>query len=370
MTMSARQRVQAALEHRQPDRTPIFEYVLLSPLADRLLGRVYGGDPANWPDIERELGWQGAVQRSAIDQLDLACLLGHDMLYVCPNVCPNVGPNPLPVAPASAPAPAAAESGPVERLQRRNALSAAAPAAPADDSLLVYVVLKQEMARRGLDLPIVAPAYAHGIWTDTDLMETILLAPEVAHEHFEQATRHSLARIDCYLALGIDQIGIGGDMAGNKPLISPRCYREFIMPQVRTLARRIHTGRAWAINASDGNLWPMIDDFLLGCEVDGYLEIDMQAGMDMRRLKAAYGARVTLYGNLDCGTILSFATPDEIRRQTLDCIEAGWGDGGHILCVSNAITASVPLGNYLAIVQAYRDRFGLPAMRIGAGGER
>lgn len=109
-----------------------------------------------------------------------------------------------------------------------------------------------------------------------------------------------------------------------------------------------------------GNLWPVIDDFLLGCEVDGYLEIDMQASMDLRRLKAVYGKRVTLYGNVDCGTLLSFASPDEVRRQTLDCIDAGWGDGGHILCVNNAITASVPLQNYLALVDAYRERFGLP----------
>ena len=35
------------------------------------------------------------------------------------------------------------------------------------------------------------------------------------------------------------------------------------------------------------------------------------------------------------------------------------GKGGHILCASNAITASVPLANYLAVIQAYRDMFGL-----------
>ena len=353
MPMTSRQRIQAALEHRQPDRTPIVEYVLLSPLADQLLGRLYGGDPANWSRLERELGWQGAVRRSAVDQVELACLLGHDMMYVIPN--------PLPAAPGSSSAPReTVDLGPVERVRHRNDAGAAAPAGPADDTLLIYVCVKEEMARRGLDLPILAPAYAHGVWTDTDLMETMLLAPDVAHRHFALATRHALARIERYLQLGIEQIGVGGDFAGNRPIISPLCYREFIVPEVRTLSRRIHAGHGWAVNASDGNLWPVIDDFLLGCEVDGYLEIDMQAGMDLRRLKAVYGKRVTLYGNVDCGTLLSFASPDEVRRQTLDCIDAGWGDGGHILCVNNAITASVPLQNYLALVDAYRERFGLP----------
>ena len=356
MPMTSRQRIQAALAHRQPDRTPIFEYVLLSPLADELLGRPYGGDPASWPQLERELGWQAAVRRSAVDQVDLASLLGHDMMYVIPN--------PLPAARSASPPPSAetVDGDPVERLRRRNDASAAAPAGPPDDTLLIYLFVKEEMARRELDLPILAPAYAHGVWTDVDLMETMLLEPDVAHRHFALATRHALARIERYLELGIDQIGVGGDFAGNQPIISPRCYRAFIVPEVRTLSRRIHAGHAWAVNASDGNLWPVIDDFLLGCEVDGYLEIDMQAGMDLRRLKAAYGDRVTLYGNIDCGTLLSFSSPDEVRRQTLDCIDAGWGDGGHILCVNNAITASVPLQNYLALVNAYRERFGLPAL--------
>src|SRR3972149_764039 len=82
MPMTSRQRVQAALRHREPDRTPVFEYVLLSPLADQLLGRPYGGDSANWAGLLHELGWEGAVRRSAADRLDLAALLGHDMLYV------------------------------------------------------------------------------------------------------------------------------------------------------------------------------------------------------------------------------------------------------------------------------------------------
>ena len=52
--MTPRQRIEAALRHQEPDRTPVFEYVLLSPIADQLLGRPYGGDPAHWPDLLRE----------------------------------------------------------------------------------------------------------------------------------------------------------------------------------------------------------------------------------------------------------------------------------------------------------------------------
>jgi hypothetical protein len=353
--MTSRERVQAALAHREPDRTPVFEYVLLAPVADQLLGRAYGGDPSHWPGLLAELGWSQAVRRQALDQLDLALLLGHDLMYVVPNAPP-----PRPPAPAVPPGPAPTSSDdPVERLALRNAAVAQARGFP-EETLLVYAVLRAEMARREVDLPILAPAYAHGVWTDVDLMQTMLLAPEIAHRHFALATARSLTRIEKYLALGIDQIGVGGDFSGTRPMISPAAYQAFIVPEVHRLAQRIHAGGGYAVNASDGNLWPVLDDFLFGCGVDAYLEIDLHAGMDLPRLKPICRGRVTLYGNLDCGTTLSFGSPAEVRRHTLDCLEAGAGGGGHILCASNAIVASVPIANYLAVVNAYREFVGLP----------
>jgi len=89
MPMTSRERVEAALRHQAPDRTPVFEYVLLSPLADRLLGRAYAVDEQHWTKIVDALGWEGAVRQMAVDRLDLARLLGHDMMYVWPNPLPG-----------------------------------------------------------------------------------------------------------------------------------------------------------------------------------------------------------------------------------------------------------------------------------------
>jgi hypothetical protein len=352
MNMTSRQRIEAALRHHEPDRTPVFEYVLLSPVADQLLGHLYAGDPDNWKTLVREVGWEQAIRRNAQDRIALAILLGHDMLYATPNPASTSG--------MSSPGVEQLPDDPVERLRLRNELDAASPTVPDDECLLIYVYLKEEMARREIDLPILAPAYVHGVWTDVDLMQSMVLAPEVAHAHFEQATRYALGYVEKYLALGIDQIGVGGDFAGNRLIISPRAYRTFIVPEVHQVTQRVHAAGCWAVNASDGNLWPVLDDFLYGCDVDGYLEIDMHAGMDLRQLKAKHGSRITLFGNLDCGNTLSTGTPDEIRQHTLDCLAAGLGGGGHILCASNAITASVSLRNYLTVIRAYHEFFGLP----------
>ena len=54
--MTSRERIETALAHKQPDRTPVFEYVLLSPRADEILKRPYSLNPAVWPEIEKEKG--------------------------------------------------------------------------------------------------------------------------------------------------------------------------------------------------------------------------------------------------------------------------------------------------------------------------
>lgn len=356
--MTSRERIESTLRHKNPDRTPIFEYVLLSPIADKLLGRPYAGDPNHWEKIIKEKGWKSAVYQKAVDHIDLAVLLGYDMLYITPNPPLHQEEKQKQLSENNY------DDDPVERIRIQNMKKMQKPLKISDEKLLIYEFLKKEMKHRGLDFPILAPAYAHGIWTDVNLMQTMLLAPDVAHQHFSLATKSTQILIEKYIEYGIDQIGIGGDFAGNRPLISPECYRTFIVPELKQLSEQIHSAGMWAINTSDGNLWSVIEDFLISTDVDGYLEIDFQAGMDLRKLKKLYGDKITFFGNLDCGNILSFGSIEKVIQHTIECIEAGLGNGGHILCAGNAITSSVPFENFCAVVNAYRNFFGMSKLSL------
>ena len=351
--MTSRERVMSALAHREPDRTPLFEYVLQPPVADHILGHPYAYG-TRWEDLVKEQGWPAALRQQAADIVDLARRLGHDLLYVVP-----VWPPAPPAAPVSSPRPAC-DDPVAEMAWRVRQTEARRGAALPDEPFLIYRLVREELARQGLDLPILAPGYGHGVWTDTVLMQAMVLAPELVHRHYALATEGVLQQVEKYLNLGIELIGVGGDFAGNRgPLISPACYRAFIVPEVRRVARRVRAAGCFSVNASDGDLWPVLDDFLIGCEVDGYIEIDLRAGMDLAALKERYGARSTFFGNLDCANLMSFGTPAKVREHTRDCLRRGWGQGGHMLCCNNAITGSVPVANYLAIGDAYREFFGL-----------
>lgn len=353
--MTSRDRIINAFKHKQPDRTPCWEYFLISEkITSFVLGR-----PAvflHWDKHVEEKGWEDSVRQWAIDRLDIAKFFGHDMLCQVPNQAP---PAKIDALPDDSPA----TDDPVEIVARRNRRNQEFPSQMPEDCLLIYDFLQQEMKKRSVDLPILAPAYSHGVWTDINLMQTMLLEPQVAHEHFSIATESCEKLINAYFKRQITLIGIGGDFAGNRPLISPESYRTFIMPELKKLSDKIHLNNAYAINTSDGNLWSVIEDFLIGTDVDGYLEIDLHAGMELKKLKDLYGGKITFLGNLDCGNTLSFASPDAIRKAVIQCLEDGMGNGGHIITASNAITDSVPVENYFAMANAYREYFSIPLLK-------
>jgi len=373
MEWTSRSRIMAAFNFQEPDRTPIFEYILLGPRAEDILGHHfsdYTEDMEGWLSFVEEKDFETALRSYAFDRVAIASRLGHDMLYVCPNPIPG---SPYVYDPLSALDDYFEMedlSDPVDRLKERNLKVEEALTKPLpSDSYLVYQYLQEEMKKQGIDLPIFAPAYFHGIWNDIDLMQVLLLDSEVAHAHFTLATGRALSIIDDYHKLGVDMIGIGGDFAGNTLLISPEAYRTFIVPEVRILSDYIRSQGRLSINATDGNLWSVIDDFLIGCGVDGYMEIDYGAGMDLSKLKNEFGEKITFLGNMDCGNILSFSTPDEIHRITHEILDAGMGKGGHIFSASNAITPSVSLENYMAMINAYREYFSLPPILITTFGD-
>ncbi|HQI77576.1 MAG TPA: hypothetical protein PK384_13775, partial [Candidatus Latescibacteria bacterium] len=75
--MTSRERVRAAFQHRQPDRTPIFEREIKHPTDNAILGRP-AIHPYNWPEFMRvwaREGWRPAMERYADDEFEILRLL-------------------------------------------------------------------------------------------------------------------------------------------------------------------------------------------------------------------------------------------------------------------------------------------------------
>ncbi|MEW6755253.1 MAG: uroporphyrinogen decarboxylase family protein [Candidatus Latescibacterota bacterium] len=161
---------------------------------------------------------------------------------------------------------------------------------------------------------------------------------------------------------GCTVIALGGDVSCDKgPFISPALYREFILPVIQEHVDLVHQLGALAVYTSDGNHWPIKQEFFFDSRIDGYKEVDQAAGMTWPRLIAeGVSERVCILGNLDARRTLCHGTPEEVRREVRLCLDYGRRTpGGHILHASHSVHEDVRVENYRAAVDAYREYFGL-----------
>ena len=379
--MTSRERVLRAFRHEEPDRTPFFEKLVKSPVADEVLGRPHAG--ANWHYRMERLAdgdWAGLMQQEARDIVDLAKILGFDLVRLYPNELPpaqrpqrlgsdtwRIGSTIVerlssgwirhrPVEPPPPQDPNAAEEA-----VRRSVEADYVPPRYSDDQFLVFRTARRIIDEEQLDLAIFTSAYTIGVATlPPFLLEWYVRDREALARYYERQAWVGRDMGLRFVEEGADIVGLGGDLAcDHGPMISPADYREFIMPSIRLQSDALHEAGAFTSNASDGDLWPILDDFLLGAGVDGFEEIDIVAGMDMRRLKEAYGDGICFIGNMDIRHLLTSGTPEQAREATMRCLDDGRGNGGHILMSSNCIHESVQTDLFMAYVSAYREYCGL-----------
>ena len=116
------------------------------------------------------------------------------------------------------------------------------------------------------------------------------------------------------VARGVKIVYTGDDYAYNKgPLMSPKHFREFFYPGLCRVMQGYKELGLYVIKHTDGNLWPILD-MIIDSGIDCLDPIDPQAGMDLGEVKAKYGHRVALKGNVDCAQLMSFGTPEEVYR--------------------------------------------------------
>lgn len=189
----------------------------------------------------------------------------------------------------------------------------------------------------------------------TIFLKSLYLKPNIAKLYLKEKTRRIIKLIDIAKDFGAELFYIGGDVASkNGPIISPKQYHDFILPEIKIQVDFIHKKGLFAFNSSDGNLWPIIEDFLINSGVDGMMEIQTTAGMDLNKLKDLYGDRICFQGGVDCQYTLVFSDVNNVIKETKKAIDILSIGGGHILSSSNSIHPGVKPENFFAMIDTAR----------------
>ena len=171
--------------------------------------------------------------------------------------------------------------------------------------------------------------------------------PVFVHRLLENRTEWCIALYQKAISLGAEVLVLGDDAAHKEgPMISPRMWREFVLPYHRCIVDELDAPVIWHSDGNIASLLPMaIEAGFIG--VHG---LELAAGMDLGQIKREFGSDLVLIGNIDVG-VLCDSDLDAVRREVTRCIEQGAPGGGYMIATCNSIFEGM---NPVAVAEMFR----------------
>ncbi|MCQ2394555.1 MAG: methyltransferase [Kiritimatiellae bacterium] len=144
--------------------------------------------------------------------------------------------------------------------------------------------------------------------------------------------------------------------AQNGPFVSPRAFKTLYQPYLRRLNDWIHEHTTWkTFIHSCGSIMPLIPHMIdAGFDILNPVQTSA-ANMDPCELKAKFGDKLTFWGGgVDTQHTLQSATPDEIRREVKDVLNAFAPNGGYMFAAIHNVQQGVPPENLIALFETAR----------------
>jgi uroporphyrinogen decarboxylase len=155
----------------------------------------------------------------------------------------------------------------------------------------------------------------------------------------------------------VQMVMVSDDLGSQNGLIfSPRTFREIFKPLLKCLVEHIHSLRNVRVYMhSDGAVYDLIPD-LIEIGIEGLNPVQYTArGMDLKRLKSEFGRDFGFFGGTLENEMLSFNTPEEVRKQARENIAILAPGGGFLFAPIHNISQEVPAENILALYGAGRE---------------
>ena len=379
MTMTARERVQAVLNHEKPDRVPIIMGV---SNATGIKIRPYRGllkmlnlDVEDryiydWPELGTALPDERVMQRLHSDVrgvLDRFPLEVYQRNQSRPEHTPffdDWGGGQMEIAPEEwfpgiAPIPDATTVDVLEKY----------PWPDMDDPYRVAHVRAQAkelhdanqyaiMATPWLMFPFERAFEMQGM---EKFLMNLAVEPDFAQELLNKNNQLCMQLMSHFLdECGdlIDIIKIGDDLGTQESLmISPRMYRRMLKPlHAEMIAMIKQKTKAKVFFHTDGDVFDLIEDFIeIGVDVLNPIQTSAGKMSDLEGLKQRYNKRIVFCGAIDTQKVLPYGTPDQVRQEVKRVINILGKDGGYMLATVHTVMNEVPPENILAMVDAVEE---------------
>jgi len=143
------------------------------------------------------------------------------------------------------------------------------------------------------------------------------------------------------------------DPVASGTLISQSQFRTFALPYIKETVERITafagTPPSLHICGNTTKIWEDMAD-------TGAAVLSLDDAVDLGAAKVRVGHQVALLGNIKPTEVMYLGTPDDVRKNALECLSKGWDSPkGYILGLGCGLPIDTPPENIHALVQAARD---------------
>lgn len=185
--------------------------------------------------------------------------------------------------------------------------------------------------------------------------------PEATHRLLDGLVEIHMQNLDKLIpAIGpyVDMVLFGDDLGMQQgPQISPQMYREYFKPRHAKLWKHAKSLADVKVQLhSCGGLRPLLDD-LIESGLDAVNPVQTSAaGMEPEGLKKDFGDRLCLWGGgCDTQHVLPRGTPEEVREHVLDRCRILQPGGGFVFQQVHNIMANVSAENIVAMFDAVAE---------------
>jgi hypothetical protein len=379
--MLPRERVFAALEHREPDRIPWGEHWIDYNVYEDFLGR---DTLVHAKMRETQAMWDGrrdeVVESYKRDSVDLVRAL--DMELICVQSVPPKDHRPHPMKKLDENTYRAG-NGDIYRisatthdlmLYKRNLDAYVAPTIASLEAQIAKVRnsppedpndSRWEYARHvvtelgathfvalltdDVQFPIIGPTEEEG-WMN------LIVEPDLCRKQAEYWGTVALRQVEVAAKLGCDGVVPCGDLGSSTALMaSPDIYRDMVYPWHKRYVAQARTLGLKVLKHCCGHVWPVIDE--LAELYDAYEGIQASAGMDIKKLKERVGDKLCLWGGIWHEHII-LGSVDDVRNDARYSFEHAAPGGGYIMGSSHSLAVDAKKENVLEMKRC-RDEWGI-----------
>jgi uroporphyrinogen decarboxylase len=221
-----------------------------------------------------------------------------------------------------------------------------------DGRLPLHLELAEALVRlRGRQVPVLT--LMEGPFTNCSriLGAEKLMRALIKNTALVQALLGKVCELQSAFARRLNEIPIDGlilaDPVSSSTMISPGRYREFVLPSLQSF---IHNLGLPVILHVCGNTNPILD---LMAETGARI-LSLDQCMNLAKAKERVSGRCGIGGNVDPVHVLLFGTPEDVKRETLRCLQQG-GKKGYLLMAGCAVPPDTPIENLKAMVETARS---------------